>query len=352
MSALYKQKKSPYWWWKERYNGRTFYKSTKMTNKSLAKKITQQWNMNLMLGDLSFLGLSSNSNQEIQSYINDYMLFLSNRVNSIKSLKTAQSHLNKFSDAMRQTRVNLLGEISVKDIDQYLDSLKISAKTKKNHLQSISSMMNQAIKEGILKSNPCKLATLPEIVKNGDVHRLLKSIDLEIIFESEGEYKKYFLFLYHTGLRANDVACLKYGDIDFKKKSVVRLIRKSKRVHEFPIADVLINNLDKGRNSDEPIFPSLFNDSEQNDKLSKPRKYMQTLLKAKERPHADLHSFRHTFNQSLFELGMDVEDRQKLLAHASTSATKIYTHPNFDLAMQYVNQVPKYGKEYNHSIIN
>ena len=131
MSALYKQKKSPYWWWKERYNGRTFYKSTKMTNKSLAKKITQQWNMNLMLGDLSFLGLSSNSNQEIQSYINDYMLFLSNRVNSIKSLKTAQSHLNKFSDAMRQTRVNLLGEISVKDIDQYLDSLKISAKTKK-----------------------------------------------------------------------------------------------------------------------------------------------------------------------------------------------------------------------------
>jgi len=39
---------------------------------------------------------------------------------------------------------------------------------------------------------------------------------------------------------------------------------------------------------------------------------------------------------------MEIEDRQKLLAHASTT-TKIYTHPNFDLAMQYVNQVPKYG---------
>ena len=70
---------------------------------------------------------------------------------------------------------------------------------------------------------------------------------------------------------------------------------------------------------------------------------MQSLLKAHNRPHADLHSFRHTFNQSLLELGMEIEDKQKLLAHASTTTTKIYTHPNFELAMQYVNQVPKYG---------
>ena len=63
---------------------------------------------------------------------------------------------------------------------------------------------------------------------------------------------------------------------------------------------------------------------------------MLTLLKAKGRLHADLHSFRHTFNQSFFELGMDIEDRQKLLAHASTNAKKIYTHPIFDLAMQYM----------------
>ena len=50
---------------------------------------------------------------------------MSNRVNSKKSLKTAQSHLNKFADAMSQTRIKLLGEISVKNIDQYLDSLLV-----------------------------------------------------------------------------------------------------------------------------------------------------------------------------------------------------------------------------------
>jgi len=70
---------------------------------------------------------------------------------------------------------------------------------------------------------------------------------------------------------------------------------------------------------------------------------MQTLLLSNGRPKADLHSFRHTFNQSLLDLGMEIEDRQRLLAHASSDTTKIYTHPNFDLALQYVNKIPMYG---------
>ena len=60
-----------------------------------------------------------------------------------------------------------------------------------------------------------------------------------------GAWNLFYSFLYHTGLRAKDVASLKYGNIDFKKKSIVRLVRKSKKVHEFPIADVLNNMIDK-----------------------------------------------------------------------------------------------------------
>ena len=108
-----------------------------MTNKSLARKIAQKWDYNLMIGYLSFLDLSSNSNQHLTPYLNDYLKFLSNRMESIKSFKTARGHLNRFADAMSQIRIKRLGEISVKNIDQYLDSLAVSPKTKKNHLQSI-----------------------------------------------------------------------------------------------------------------------------------------------------------------------------------------------------------------------
>ena len=167
----------------------------------------------------------------------------------------------------------------------------------------------------------------------------MKSIDLEIIFEGAGFYKLYYLFLYHTGLRANDVACLKYGHIDFDKKSIARLIRKSRRIHEFPLADVLINALDRDRDADAPIFPTLYDEREQNDKLAKPRKYMQTLLKANGRPHATLHSFRHTFNTKLRDLGMSIEDRRVLLSHATSSVTKIYTHPNLEVAKELINKL-------------
>ena len=61
MSTLYKKSNSPYWQWSKRSDGRRFTKSTKMTNKSLAKKLQQQWDFNIMTGDFSFIGLNSDS---------------------------------------------------------------------------------------------------------------------------------------------------------------------------------------------------------------------------------------------------------------------------------------------------
>ena len=350
MSTLYKRKRTPYWWWNTDYNGRRFAKSTKMTNKTLAKKVQQKWDLDIILGDLSFLGLSSNSNQNINSYVVEYLKFLSNRNENNKTISTIKGMLDRFSDYMENHKIKMLNQISVKNIDGYLDSLDVAPKTKKNNLQATSSMMKQAVKEDILKSNPCDLATLPKMVKDEKVHRPLQPIDLKIIFDGAGSWYMYYAFLYHTGLRAGDVASLRYGNIDFKKKSIVKYVRKSRRIHENPIADVLINMLDRNADKDAHLFPSLYTDKEQNDKIKKPRVYMQSLLKANDREKADLHSFRHTFNQSLLDLGMEIEDRQRLLAHASSDTTKIYTHPNFDLASQYVNRVKPYSTKRSQNV--
>ncbi len=42
-------------------------------------------------------------------------------------------------------------------------------------------------------------------------------------------------------------------------------------------------------------------------------------------------------------MGLSIEDRQILLAHSSSETTKIYTHPNFDLASKFVNRIPDYA---------
>ena len=80
--------------------------------------------------------------------------------------------------------------------------------------------------------------------------------------------------------------------------------------------------------------------------LSKPRKYLQAILEAAGRPKGTLHSFRVTYNNSLRDLGLGIQDRKILLAHSSVSTTEIYTLPNLELARSYVNQLPIPGEKF------
>ncbi len=135
---------------------------------------------------------------------------------------------------------------------------------------------------------------------------------------------------------------LTHGNIDRKRKALVSFVRKSRRIHEFPLAKALLNLVPDGKAKDKPLFPKLYTKNERklNDNLAEPRKYMQALLEAAGRPKATLHSFRAKFNNTLRDLGLPIEDRQILLAHSASETTKIYTHPNFDLAAKYVNRIP------------
>ena len=93
------------------------------------------------------------------------------------------------------------------------------------------------------------------------------------------------------------------------------------------------------------LFPSLYSQSERklNDNLAKPRKFLQGILKANGKKKATLHSFRTTFNNTLRDLGLSIDDRAVLLAHSSSETTKIYTHPNLELAFEYINKMPDFS---------
>ena len=137
---------------------------------------------------------------------------------------------------------------------------------------------------------------------------------------------------------------LTYGNIDKKRKVIVSLIRKSRRVHEVPLSNVLLDQIgDFG--VDQPLFPALYSQSERklNDNLAKPRKFLQGILKANGKKKATLHSFRTTFNNTLRDLGLSIDDRAVLLAHSNSETTKIYTHPNLELAFEYINKMPDFS---------
>ena len=110
---------------------------------------------------------------------------------------------------------------------------------------------------------------------------------------------------------------------------------------KFPLADKLRALVPPDMSSKQPLFPRHYTTNERklNGWLAIPRKHLQQLLAAEDRPKATLHSFRHTFNTMLRDLGMSIEDRQVLLSHATSSVTKIYTHPNLEIAKELINKL-------------
>ena len=341
MSTLYKQTGYPCWYWSAYYKGKRLRKSTRLSQKSLAQKIQVKWDWMLASDDLSFYGSTSVLGPDIHGFMDEHIKV--RRRISINTYNTARAVVNSLSDYLKSINVKTVSDITIKVLDGYIDHLSCSAKTKKNHLIEIRQMLKRAVIEGLLPNNPAEHVTLPRIIK-AEIHRSLDRYDLEVVFNHAGAWRLYFEFLYRTGLRAGDVAMLTYGNIDKKRKVIVSLIRKSRRVHEVPLSNILLNQIDN-QNEDNPLFPSLYTQSERklNDNLAKPRKFLQGILKANNRKKATLHSFRTTFNNTLRDMGLSIEDRAVLLAHSSSETTKIYTHPNLELAFEYINKMPDFS---------
>ena len=341
MSTLYKQTGYPCWYWSAYYKGKRLRKSTRLSQKSLAQKIQMKWDWMLASDDLSFYGSTSVLGPDIHGFMDEHIKV--RRRISINTYNTARTVVNSLSDYLKSINVKTVSDITIKVLDGYIDHLSCSAKTKKNHLIEIRQMLKRAVIEGLLPNNPAEHVTLPRVIK-AEIHRPLGQYDLEVIFNHAGAWRLYFEFLYRTGLRAGDVAMLTYGNIDKKRKVIVSLIRKSRRVHEVPLSNILLNQIDN-QNEDNPLFPSLYTQSERklNDNLAKPRKFLQGILKANNRKKATLHSFRTTFNNTLRDLGLSIDDRAVLLAHSSSETTKIYTHPNLELAFEYINKMPDFS---------
>jgi len=315
--------------------------STGMRKKSVAVQVKNSWDMMLFTGDLSFTKKKGLPANDINVFMDEY-LNVRSRV-SENTYNTARAVTARFECFLKTVGIQSISELTIKVLDDYIDYLDLAPKTVHNHLKELKIMLKRAVVDDLLDINPAEHATLPKIVKK-DQHRMLEPIDLKIIFEGAGSYKLFYEFLYYTGLRAGDVVMLTYKDLDFKHSSIKSLIRKADRFHELPLADELLCKIVKGNKLD-PLFPTLYANTKKkvNNNLARPRLFMQALLQTKGRPKATLHSFRTTFNNTLRDLGLDMDDRRQLMTHSSSETTKIYTHPNLDLAKKWIDRMPRFS---------
>lgn len=186
---------------------------------------------------------------------------------------------------------------------------------------------------------PRKSKLLPKVLSVDDIKRFL---DRPLADFSEGRIDEYaalrdsavFEFLYSTGCRISEAIALTWGEIDFRRGSVI-VTGKGSKDRLVILGQPAVKALQRLRDHVASRRADLADDSSDvflSDRLEKiSARFVERRMKrylAEAGLPADLspHKLRHSFATHLLDAGADLRSVQEMLGHASLSTTQIYTH--------------------------
>jgi integrase len=213
-----------------------------------------------------------------------------------------------------------------KGVSEAYPSGLLSQSTQQKYVRSLSVILNKAVTDGIMASNPIHQLQRFELPKKSEnnreyltieeVKQLVKTDCLKPIV------KQAFLFCCFSGLRFSDVKALKWGDFqtDSDGKQVIRYIQKKTKKDEYlQLPDEALKFLPvKGMATDKDTIFILSNNGYTNMALK------AWVLSAGIKKRVTFHVGRHTNATLLLSLGAPIETVSKLLGHSDIQTTQIY----------------------------
>ena len=202
----------------------------------------------------------------------------------------------------------------------------LSLHTQYAYCRLLSVVLNDAVREQIIPSNPMKGLTRYESLKKPDSDREYLTIDeVRKLVQTpciKPIVKQAFLFCCFSGLRFSDVKMLKWGDIqtDNEGKKIVRFKQqKTSKEENLQIADDAMKFLpDRGDAKESDIIFTLSGNGYTNQALA------SWVLSAGINKRVTFHVSRHTNATLLLSLGVPIETVSKLLGHTDIKTTQIY----------------------------
>lgn len=205
---------------------------------------------------------------------------------------------------------------------------RLSARTADTYCQTFRTMLNEAVREGLMDKNPWNSLETIEKIKKPESKREYLTIDeirSMIATDCPNELvKKAYLFSCFTGLRISDVKNLKWGNLYHENGQTyvsVVMVKTTKPLY-IPLSGQALKWMpekEEGRNKpDDYIFGNLVNYGNVNENL---KKWAEA---AGIKKHISYHTSRHTFATMMLTLGADLYTVSKLLGHSSIKHTQIY----------------------------
>ena len=260
---------------------------------------------------------------------------------SMNSIESYEFDLIQFKNFIIENSINESPKkCSSSTVKRYLYK-NFSNKKSRSQARSISalkSFFNYLLFEGEIHSSPIndiespKIENkLPEVLTEGEIKRLISSVNLDSEF---GQRNKTIIeVLYGTGIRVSELIELKLSNIFFKE-NILKVTGKGNKERFVPLGKIAIieikkylNNRDKlkinskfsdilflnryGRQLTRSMIFKIINDSSKNAEIDK-----------KISPH----TLRHSYATHLLKNGADLRTIQLILGHESITTTEIYTH--------------------------
>jgi integrase len=225
-----------------------------------------------------------------------------------------------------------LENITTETVSKYL-ATRHSNNNYNVHRKELSAFFTYAkdILESIQK-NPCrKISLLPHTTKEKQIPKETDVIKLILAADPETDEKDLIIVLLHTLARIDEALRMKWEDINFEKKTLIKWTRKTKDGSYKKVMVSINKELNdtlwkmwKTRKQDKWLF---YNERSQHRFMNRP-KFMRGLCKrAGIKPHFGFHTLRHLMASLMADNPKtSTKTIQKVLGHSAYKTTEIYLH--------------------------
>jgi len=290
-----------------------------------------------------------------------------------------RKYINTYGKELGIIKLLELNQFMIQTATSELIKAGYTPKTIRDALSVLKLMLDAAVGNRIIESNPTLGVVVPEYAEIKEERRVLTKEEQKLFLEKvEGSfYKELYNFMLTTGVRVGEMGALQWEDIDFDNKFIY--IRHSLSCHYVDGIKTLVITTPKTQNSIRkvPFFGEtkniLLSQKKKQDNLKKQlgnryrsaeelnganlvftssmgspvtryvlehdMKQVTKQINDVERYNALIenrfpvefekvypHALRHTFATRCIEKGMPVETVQKIMGHASINMTMSYTH--------------------------
>jgi integrase len=210
---------------------------------------------------------------------------------------------------------------------------------------ALSAMFATAVEDGVVRSNPVtgvRIPAAPADESGEDRAKALTRAELSILLAAlPGDWRLFFEFLAHTGLRISEAIGLNWQYLDLGESPKVRVreqIYRGKRKRlksangrrDVPLspgmaARLLAHRRDTYGGEDRPVFASATGTVLNSSNIA--RRDLKPAARSVGLGWVSAHTFRHTCASLLFEAGRNVKQVQEWLGHADPGFTlSTYVH--------------------------